>query len=141
MTALPLQQPQEQLIQIQSCQIPCAASMEQFRHFDSAFDSPGEVWYAELLLLFSFKTRGPVEPEVALVQWFEPVPRPAHAGSIRLPFQHAKVKLTGIHHKVFHVDVVTLTSILGSCFMQPDPINSNILYHNHWVGNTANATG
>ncbi|KAL0036462.1 hypothetical protein WJX77_008767 [Trebouxia sp. C0004] len=26
-------------------------------------DSPAEVWYAELLLLFSFKTRGPIEPE------------------------------------------------------------------------------
>ena len=78
-------------------------------------DSPGEVWYAELLLLFSSKTIGPVEPEVALVQWFEPVPRPAHAGSIRLqPFQHAKVKLTGIQHKVCHVDIVTLASNIGA---------------------------
>ncbi|DBA87887.1 TPA: hypothetical protein ACH3X1_004878 [Trebouxia sp. C0004] len=105
-------------------------------------DSPAEVWYAELLLLFSFKTRGPIEPEVALVRWFAPVPRPAHARSIRLqPFQQAKVKLTGIQQKVFHVDVVTLASILGPCFMQPDPINSNIFYYNHWVGNTAIATG
>ncbi|DBA80491.1 TPA: hypothetical protein ACH3X1_007763 [Trebouxia sp. C0004] len=105
-------------------------------------DSPAEVWYAELLLIFSFQTKGPIEPEVALVRWFEPVPRPAHARSIRLqPFQQAKVKLTGIQQKVFHVDVVILASILAPCFMQPDPINSNIFYYNHWVGNTANATG
>ncbi|DBB02887.1 TPA: hypothetical protein ACH3X1_013492 [Trebouxia sp. C0004] len=79
----------------------------------------GEVWYAELLLLFSFKTRGHVEPEVALVRWFEPVPRTAHARNIRLqPFQHAKVKLIGIQHKVFHVDVVTLASH-ASCSQIP----------------------
>jgi len=78
-------------------------------------DSPGEVWYAELLLLFSSKTIGPVEPEVALVRWFEPVPRPAHAKKNRLqPFQHAKVKLTGIQHKVCHVDIVTLASNIGA---------------------------
>ena len=51
-------------------------STEQVGHFDSAFDSSGKVWYAGLLLLISFKTGGPVEPsaEVALMQWFEPVP-------------------------------------------------------------------
>ena len=75
------------------------------------------------------------------MRWFEPVRRPAHAKDVRLQlFQYAKVKLTGIQHKVFHVDVVTLASILGPCFMQPDPINSKIFYFNHWIGHTANAT-
>ncbi|KAL0037002.1 hypothetical protein WJX77_008586 [Trebouxia sp. C0004] len=29
-------------------------------------DSPAEVWYAELLLIFSFQTKGPIEPEADL---------------------------------------------------------------------------
>ena len=45
-------------------------------------DSPGEAWYAELLLLVLFKTRSPIEPEVAFVRWFHPAQRPAHAKHI-----------------------------------------------------------
>jgi len=103
-------------------------------------DSPGEVWYAELLLLFSFKTRSPIEPEVAFVRCFHPARRPAHAKHIILQaFQYAKIRLAGIQAKVFQTDVVTLASITGPCFMQPVPISGNVFYFNHWVGNTANA--
>ena len=45
-------------------------------------DSPGEAWYAELLLLVLFQTRSPIEPEVAFVRWFHPAQRPAHAKHI-----------------------------------------------------------
>lgn len=104
--------------------------------------SPGEVWYAELLLLFSYKTRGPVEPEVAFVRWFQEAERPAHALNIRLkPFKFAKTSFPGIQANVFHTDIVSLESIIGPCYMQPDPINSHIYYNNYWVGNTANNIG
>ena len=78
-------------------------------------DSPDEVWYAELLLLFSFKTRGPAEPEVAWERWSTPAAKPAHAKNIRLQsFQDAKVKVTGIQAKVFQTDVVSLGFLWGS---------------------------
>lgn len=102
--------------------------------------SAGDIWYGELLLLFSFKTRGPVKPEVVLVRWFIPAPKPPHAKHLRLEcFQYAKCRVAGIPGKVFQTDVVPLISIIGPCFMQQDPVHSSIFYFNHWVGNTANS--
>ena len=48
------------------------------------------------------------------------------------------INATGIRGKVFQTDIVPVKSIVGPCFMQPDPIRDNIFYYNHWIGNTAN---
>ena len=97
--------------------------------------SPGEVCCAKLLLLFSYKTRGPVEPEVAFVRWLQEAGRPAHALNIRLkPFKFAKTLLPGIQANVLHTDNVSLESIIGPCYMQPDHTNSHIYYYNTGLG-------
>lgn len=84
--------------------------------------------YGRLLLMFSYQTRGPVDPEVVFVRWFIPASKAAHARNLRLQsFKYAKCKLPGIASKVFQTDVVALTSIIGPGFTQPDPIDSNII--------------
>ena len=101
-------------------------------------DNDEEVWFGQLLLLFSYKTVW-AEHECAFVRWLTPVQRPAHAVNLRLKaMKWAMTRATGIRGKVFQTDIVPVTSIIGPCFMQPDPIAKNIFYYNHWIGNTAN---
>lgn len=48
----------------------------------------GKIWYAQLLLLFSYKRRFGFEVELAFMRWFTPLERPAHARNFRLqPFK------------------------------------------------------
>ena len=102
-------------------------------------DTAEEVWFAQLLLLFSYKTRQGHEPELAFVRWFTPARKPAHAKGIQLTaLKYAMVKLKGIRAQVFQTDIVSLNSIIGPCFMQPDPLDARVFYYNHWIGNTTN---
>lgn len=98
--------------------------------------SSGEVWYAQLLLLFSHKRRFGFEVELAFVRWFTPAERPAHARNFRLqPFKWEMHNLKGVRAKVFRTDIVRVESIIGPAFMQQDPVTRSIFYFNHWVGN------
>lgn len=102
-------------------------------------ETANEVWFAQLLLLFSYKTRQGHEPEVAFVCWLTPARKPAHAKGIQLTaLKYAMVKLKGIRAQVFQTDIVPLDSIIGPCFIQPDPLDAKVFYYNHWIGNTAN---
>ncbi len=99
-------------------------------------DLPGEVWFAQLLLVFTYRTRWGNEPELAFVRWFTPIERPVHARNFRLqPFKWDMVTLSGVRGKVFRTDTVRLASVIGPAFMQPDPVKSNIFYFNHWISN------
>jgi len=35
---------------------------------------------------------------------------------------------------------VSLNSIIGPCFIQPDPLDAKVFYYNDWIGNTAVTT-
>ncbi|KAL3136038.1 hypothetical protein ABBQ32_007073 [Trebouxia sp. C0010 RCD-2024] len=101
-------------------------------------DNNDEVWFGQLLLLFSYKTAW-AENECAFVRWLTSAQRPAHAANVRLkPMRWSMISATGIRGKVSQTDIVPVKSIIGPCFMQPDPISDNIFYYNHWIGNTAN---
>lgn len=98
------------------------------------------IWYAQLLLLFSHKTKHGNETELAFVRWFEETQRPSHAINLKLrALTWATVSAPHpIRGKVPQTDVLQLDAIIGPCFVQQDPINNGIFYFNHWVGNTAN---
>ena len=92
-----------------------------------------------LFCFFLNKRRQGHEPELAFVRWLTPARKPAHAEGIQLTaLKYAMVKLKGIRAKVFQTDIVSLNSIIGLCFIQPDPLDAKVFYYNHWIGNTAN---
>ena len=51
--------------------------------------------------------------------------------------KYIMVDIKGIRVKVFRAHVVRLGSILGPCYVQPDPVDKKTLYCNHWIGNIA----
>ena len=99
-------------------------------------DVPGEVWSAQLLLLFAYRTKWRHEPELAFVRWFTPTERPAHARHIRLrPFKWEMTTVRGIRGQVFRTDIIRMENIIGPAYMQQDPVKKTIYYFNHWIGN------
>jgi hypothetical protein len=93
-------------------------------------DAPGEIWYAQLLLLFSLRTRRGHETELAFVRWFEETQRPSHASNLKLrALKWATVSAPRpIRGKVPQTDILQLDAIIGPCFVQQDPINSGLFY-------------
>ena len=104
-------------------------------------DPPGKDWYAQLLLLFSCNTKQGHGVEFAFVRWLtDPLENsPRRAENMKLTeLQWAMTSVEGIRAQVFHTDVVRLSSILGPCYIQPDPVDKRVLYCNHWIGNISN---
>ena len=95
-----------------------------------------KVWFAKLLVLFTYVASSGIEIEAAFVRWLV-VYRPAVKDR-----QHAKhltlVKLKWEEEKGRNscADIVSLSSILGPCYVQLDPIKPDTYYFNRWVGST-----
>ena len=91
------------------------------------------VWFAKLLVLFSSSGS---EIEAPVVRWLV-AKRPAVKDK-----QHAKnlilvqLKWEEERGRNSSADVVELSSSLGPCYVQPDPIKSDTFYFNRWVGST-----
>ena len=107
---------------------------EHATHACPACRAEDETWFAELQLLFCLKGR--CASEYAFVRWLTAVPRPAHARSLKLQaLKWETCRVGGVRGFVPKTDIVSLDSIIGPCYIQPDPVNQNIHCYNHWVGN------
>ncbi len=94
------------------------------------------VWFAKLLVLFSYTSSSGSEIEAAFVRWLV-AKRPAvkdkkHAKNLIL----VQLKWEEEKGRNSSADIVELSSILGPCYVQPDPIKSDTFYFNRWVGST-----
>ncbi len=95
-----------------------------------------KVWFAKLLVLFSYTSSSGCEIESAIARWLV-AKRPAvkdtkHAQNIilvQLKWEQEKGRKSSAH-------IIELSSILGPCYVQPDPIKSDTFYFNQWVGST-----
>lgn len=107
------------------------------RHACTACRAENETWYAQLQLLFCLK--GKRAPEFAFVRWFTASSRPAHARNLKLQaLKWETCRVGGIRGVVPKTDIISLDSIIGPCYIQPDPVNENIFWYNHWIGNVMN---
>lgn len=103
--------------------------------------------FAQLLMLFSFKNKHGLEVEAAFVKWYTPdrkrLKRAANLRLARLKIEQQSIHGLGICPRT---DIIPLTSIIGPCFLQPDPVKptgrdkTERFFYNHWVGNTAEGT-
>ena len=94
------------------------------------------VWFAKLLVLFSYTSSSGSEIEAAFVRWLV-AKRPAakdkkYAKNLIL----VQLKWEEEQGRNSSADNVELSTILGPCYVQPDPIKSNTFYFNPWVGST-----
>ena len=95
-----------------------------------------KVWFAKLLVLFSYTSSSGCEIEAAFVRWLV-AKRPAvkdkkHAKNLIL----VQLKWEEEKGRNSSADIIDLSSILGPCYVQPDPIKSDTFYFNRWVGST-----
>ena len=89
-----------------------------------------KVWFAKLLALFSYTSSSGREIEAAFVRWLV-AKRPAvkdkkHAKKLIL----VQLKWEEQKGRSSSANIVKLSSILGPCYMQPDPIKSDAFYFN-----------
>jgi len=98
-------------------------------------ESARQIWFAQLLLLFSYKTRQGCAPFLAFVFGFTPARKPAHAKGIKLTaLTWAMIKIKGIRAQVFWTNIVQHWSLL----IQPDAVDKIVFNYTHWIGNDAN---
>ena len=100
--------------------------------------------FAQMQLLFSYRNRHGKEMDAAFVRWYTQdkarVKKTAGLRLARLKWEFITVRGMGLCPRT---DAISLGSIIGPCFLQPDPTNSTAndkdkrFYYNHWVGNTA----
>ena len=97
-----------------------------------------DVWYGQLQLLFTLKGIHN-QREFAFIRWFTEAAKPAHAPNFKLKaLKWETTHVRGIRGSVPKTDVVGMENIIGLCFIQPDPLKSNTVWLNHWVGNVMN---
>ena len=98
------------------------------------------VWFAELNLIFSYKDGSGARREAAFVRWYVQSTRPARANQLRLTcLRHEKERVPGLGrkpHKHPRTNVISVHEIIGPCCIQPDPVDPDIFWYNHWVGST-----
>ncbi|DBA78691.1 TPA: hypothetical protein ACH3X1_008605 [Trebouxia sp. C0004] len=88
-----------------------------------------EVWLAQLQLLFCVSSKKGA-PELAFVRWLTSATRPARAASLKLqPLKWEATRIPGIRSNVPKTNIIRLDSIIGPCFIQPDPIDSNLYWY------------
>ncbi len=95
-----------------------------------------KVWFAKLLVIFSYTSSSGSEIEAAFVRWLV-AKRPAvkdkkHAKNLIL----VQLKWEEEKGRSSSADIIELSSILGPCYVQPDPIKLDTFYFNRWVGST-----
>ncbi|DBA87780.1 TPA: hypothetical protein ACH3X1_004779 [Trebouxia sp. C0004] len=97
-----------------------------------------EVWLAQLQLLFCVSSKKGA-PEFAFIRWLTAAAKPARAANLKLkPYKWEVTRIPGIRSNVPKTDIVRIESIIGPCFIQPDPLDPNLFWYNHWVGNVMN---
>ena len=94
------------------------------------------MWFAKLLVSFSYTSSSGSEVEAAFVRWLV-AKRPAvkdkkHAKNLIL----VQLKWEEEKGRSSSADIIELSSILGPSYVQPDPIKLDTLQFNRWVGST-----
>ena len=95
-----------------------------------------KVWSVKLLVIFSYTSSSGSEIEAAFVRWLV-AKRPAvkdkkHAKNLIL----VQLKWEEEKGRNSSADIIELSSILGPCYVQPDPIKLNTFISTRWVGST-----
>ena len=96
-----------------------------------------QTWYAQLLLLFAYTDTNGCDHDAAFVRWFKAFGRrPKHATSCKLKLLKWEVHKPRGMQPGPRTDVIKLHQIIGPCYIQQDPVNADLYYYNHWIGNT-----
>ena len=95
-----------------------------------------KVWFAKLLVNFSYTSSSGSEIEAAFARWLV-TKRPAvkdkkHAKNLIL----VQLKWEEEKDRNSSADIIELSSILGPCYVQPEPIKLDTFISTRWVGST-----
>lgn len=77
----------------------------------------GKIWYAQLLLLFSYETADGGDVDAAHIRWLKPTVRPSHASGFKLQPLKWEVHKRRVRPARPRTDVTGLNQILGPGFI------------------------